>query len=174
MAKAERVLRVSGAYYRNPDKSEEEFYEFLSRSHGVECAKVHEKYGILKYQMAFTTPETRALLTSMGFPYGADDHDLHIEYYIKEPESLVNVSSDERFRALHIECEPYVDMNKITVDCSLIQVYLENNQLVNIDSEGKSEQLSFKELSDIKVSDKPIAEYAKSKPTQTNAGTADA
>lgn len=51
MAKPERVLRLTGSYFRTEGLSEEEFYNFMSRRHGVECAKIHEKYGILKYQM---------------------------------------------------------------------------------------------------------------------------
>lgn len=51
MAKPERVLRLSGTYYRAEGMSEKEFHDFLSHHHGVECAKIHEKYGILKYQM---------------------------------------------------------------------------------------------------------------------------
>lgn len=54
MAKPERVLRLSGRYQRSPDKSEEEFHDFLSHRHGVECAKIHERHGILKYQMVCT------------------------------------------------------------------------------------------------------------------------
>lgn len=51
MAKPERVLRLSGIYHRAEGMSEKEFHDFLSHRHGVECAKIHEKYGILKYQM---------------------------------------------------------------------------------------------------------------------------
>lgn len=51
MAKPERVLRLAGSYYRTEGLSEEEFYNYMSRRHGTECAKIHEKYDILKYQM---------------------------------------------------------------------------------------------------------------------------
>lgn len=51
MAKPERVLRLSGIYHRAEGLSEKEFHDFLSHRHGVECVKIHEKYGILKYQM---------------------------------------------------------------------------------------------------------------------------
>lgn len=50
MAKPERVLRMSGSYHRKEGVSEEEFHRF-SRYHAVKCAKIHEKYGILKYQI---------------------------------------------------------------------------------------------------------------------------
>lgn len=65
MAKPERVLRLTGSYFRTEGLSEEEFYNFMSRRHGVECAKIHEKYGILKYQMvgAHTRLLTHILLT---------------------------------------------------------------------------------------------------------------
>lgn len=56
MAKAERVLRISGTYYRKEGISEKEFHDFLSYRHGVESAKIHEKYGILKYEMVSYTP----------------------------------------------------------------------------------------------------------------------
>lgn len=53
MAKPERVLRLTGSYYRTEGLSEEEFYNFMSRRHGAECAKIHERYGILKYQLVW-------------------------------------------------------------------------------------------------------------------------
>lgn len=80
MAKAERVLRLSGTYYRKEGISEKEFHDFLSYRHGVECAKIHEKYGILKYQMAFNSTSTQGLAKSMKLPYKVNDHDLEIEY----------------------------------------------------------------------------------------------
>ncbi|KAK8070279.1 hypothetical protein PG994_006895 [Apiospora phragmitis] len=144
MAKPERVLRVSGSYHRKPGISEQEFHDFLSHRHGVECAKVHEKYGILKYQMAFNTTATRGLLESMKLPYTSSTHDMEIEYYFKEVASLLAVSADEDFKALHIECEPFT---------------WRNGKLVNVDAAGKNMQPSFAELSDIKVSDKPVDKY---------------
>ncbi|KAI0193881.1 hypothetical protein F4808DRAFT_354542 [Astrocystis sublimbata] len=159
MAKAERVLRIAGTYYRKPGLSEKEFHDFLSYRHGVECAKIHERYGILKYDMAFNTESTRALGKSMKLPYKLNDHDLQIEYYVKDVSSLLAISGDEGFRALHVECEPYVDIATTTVTVSWVEVYLENGKLVNIDGEGKSLQPSFEELADIKVSGEPVSKY---------------
>lgn len=53
MAKLERVLRMSGSYHRKDGVSEEEFHRF-SRHHAVACAKIHQKHGILKYQIVRT------------------------------------------------------------------------------------------------------------------------
>lgn len=60
---------------------------------------------------------------------------------------------------MHVECEPYVDLETTTVTLTWIEVYLEDGKLVNVDSEGKSLQPSFEELSDIKVADKPVSKY---------------
>ncbi|ROW18109.1 hypothetical protein VPNG_00187 [Cytospora leucostoma] len=159
MAKPERVLRVTGSYYRTEGLSEEEFYEFISRRHGAECAKIHEKYGILKYQLAFNTTSTRALLSSLKLPYGIDDHDLQIEYYFKDVSSLLAVSADEEFANLHIEATPYVRLDETTVTLAWIEVYLEDGKLVNIDAQGKSLQPSFAEQSDIQIAEKPADKY---------------
>ncbi|ROV89111.1 hypothetical protein VMCG_09863 [Cytospora schulzeri] len=161
MAKPERVLRLTGSYYRTEGLSEEAFYDFMSRRHGAECAKIHEKYGILKYQLtqAFNTASTRALLESMKLPYAIDDHDLQIEYYFKDVSSLLAVSADEEFKALHVEATPYVRLDETTVTLTWIEVYLEDGKLVNIDGQGKSLQPSFAEQSDIQIADKPADKY---------------
>ncbi|KAK7755708.1 hypothetical protein SLS62_002319 [Diatrype stigma] len=159
MAKPERVLRLFGSYYRNEGVSEEEFHEFMSRRHGVESAKIHEKYGILKYQMAFSTKSTRELAASLKLPYPVTENDMLIEYYFKDLDSLLAISADEDFKALHVEAEPYIRSEATQVTLTWIEVYLEDGKLVNIDSEGKSTQPSFAELSDIKVSDKPLSKY---------------
>ncbi|OTB01610.1 hypothetical protein M426DRAFT_25504 [Hypoxylon sp. CI-4A] len=159
MAKAERVLRLSGTYYRKEGISEKEFHDFLSHRHGVECAKIHAKYDILKYQMAFNASATQALAKSMKLPYQINNHDLEIEYYFKNVDPLLAISADEDFKALHVECEPYVDLTTTTVTLAWIEMYLEDGKLVNINAEGKSLQPSFEELSDIKVADKPVSKY---------------
>ncbi|KAL9621008.1 MAG: hypothetical protein Q9160_004526 [Pyrenula sp. 1 TL-2023] len=163
MATPTRVLRLTGSYYRNASVSEEDFHDFMSHRHGVECAKVHAKYGILKYQMAFNTKSTRALAASMQLPYPIDEHDLMIEFYFRNVDSLLAISADEDFKNLHTECEPYLQQDRTTVTTTWIEVYLENGMLVNIDEsssgEAKSLQPPFAELADIRVAERPVAKY---------------
>ncbi|KAI0155703.1 hypothetical protein BJ166DRAFT_626806 [Pestalotiopsis sp. NC0098] len=130
MAKPERVLRLSGIYHRAEGMSEKEFHDFLSHRHGVECAKIHEKYGILKYQMAFNSSTTRALAESMKMPYKVNDHDLEIEYYFKDVASLLALSADQDFKDLHAECVPYVNIETTKITLTWIEVYLEDGKLV--------------------------------------------
>ncbi|KAL2287367.1 hypothetical protein FJTKL_05841 [Diaporthe vaccinii] len=159
MSKPERVCRLTGSYYRTQGLSEEEFYNYMSRRHGAECAKIHEKYGILKYQMTFNTASTRALLESMKLPYAVDDHDFQIEYYFRDVSSLLAVSADQGFKALHVEGAPYVRLDDATVALTWVEVYLEGGRLVNIGADGESLQPSFAEQSDIRVSDRAADKY---------------
>ncbi|KAK8039456.1 hypothetical protein PG993_007867 [Apiospora rasikravindrae] len=151
MAKPECVLRLAGSY--------RQFHDYLSHRHGVECAKIHEKYGILKYQMAFNTTSTRTLAESMKLPYPVSSHDMEIEYYFRDVAALLAVSADADFKRLHVECEPYVDLAATSVTLTWIEVYLEDGRLVNVDKEGKSAQPSFQELADIGVAEGPVAKY---------------
>lgn len=95
----------------------------------------------------------------MKLPYAIDDHDMTIEYYFRDVSSLLAVSGDERFKALHAEGTPYVRLDQATVAISWVEVYLEDGKLVNIGPDGKSTQPSFAEQSDVKISDRPAEKY---------------
>ncbi|KAI1464435.1 uncharacterized protein F4812DRAFT_443399 [Daldinia caldariorum] len=158
MAKPERVLRLSGSYHRKDGVSEEEFHRF-SRHHAVACAKIHQKYGILKYQIAYSSSSAQELAKSMKTPYKVNDHDLEIEYYFKDVATLLAVSADQEFKDLHLESEPYVRHDTATVTLTWIEVYLEDGKVVNVSPEGESLFPSFAELSDIKITEESVAKY---------------
>ena len=46
-----RLLRMTGAYHKRDGISEAEFHDFMSHDHGVKSAFIHEKYGIIRYQL---------------------------------------------------------------------------------------------------------------------------
>lgn len=85
-----------------------------------------------------TQASTRALLQIMKPPYSVDDHDLQIEDYFRDVSSLLRVSADEDFKALHVETTPYVRLDETTVALSRVEVYLEGGKLVNIGADGRA------------------------------------
>lgn len=95
----------------------------------------------------------------MKLPYPIDDHDLIIEFYFKDVDALLAISADDDFKALHIECDPYLKLDQTTVTATWIEEYLDDGKLVNISPEGKSLQPSFAELSNIELADKPVSKY---------------
>ncbi|KAI0968020.1 hypothetical protein F4678DRAFT_231748 [Xylaria arbuscula] len=159
MAKVERVLRLSGLYKRKEGVSEEEFHSF-SRDHAVKCARIHEKYGVLKYQIAYSSSSAKELAKSMQTPYAVNEHDLEIEYYFKDTATLLAVSGDQEFKELHLESEPYVSHETAKVTLTWIETYVENGKMVNVGKEtNTSLYSSFAELADIKVSENPVEKY---------------
>lgn len=95
----------------------------------------------------------------MKLPYSIDDHDLQIEYLFRNVSSLLGVSADDDFKALHVEATPYVRLDQTTVALTWVEVYLEGAKLVNIGADGESLQSSFAEQSDIRASDRPADKY---------------
>lgn len=95
----------------------------------------------------------------MKLPYSIDNHDLQIEYYFRDVSSLLAVSGDEGFKALHVEATPYVRLDETTVALNWVEVYLEDGKLVNVGADGQSLQPSFAEQSDIQASEKPADKY---------------
>lgn len=95
----------------------------------------------------------------MKLPYSIDNHDLQIEYYFRDVSSLLAVSDDEGFKALHVEATPYVRLDETTVALNWVEVYLQGGKLVNIGADGQSLQPSFAEQCDIEASDKPAGKY---------------
>ena len=51
MAAPNRILRLTGSYKKLDGVSEADFHKFMSTDHAVKSAKIHERYGILKYQL---------------------------------------------------------------------------------------------------------------------------
>lgn len=102
---------------------------------------------------------TYSLAESMKLPYPVNSHDMEIEYYFKDVESLIKVSAEPDFKALHAECEPYVDLATTTITLTWVEVYLEDGKLVNVDADGKSMQPSFKGLNAIKETKDGVAKY---------------
>ncbi|KAK5637546.1 hypothetical protein RRF57_013261 [Xylaria bambusicola] len=174
MAKLERVLRMSGVYHRKKGVSEEEFHRF-SRYHAVVCAKIHEKHGLLKYQIvrdvflsclcSFFSPMMRTgqqLFQCPSFrsehmtPYEVNTHDLEIEYYFKDVATLLAISNDEEFKRLHGESEPSVDHDTAKVTITWIDIYVENEKMVKINLEGESLYAPVADLAKVEKSEKSV------------------
>ncbi|KAF7169814.1 hypothetical protein CNMCM5623_002426 [Aspergillus felis] len=154
-----KVLRLAGSYYKLPEVSEEDFHAFISSDHAVKAAKIHEKYGILHYQLAIGTSHTRELAYGLKLPWKIDDHDVTIEYYFTDVSALLAVSADEEFKALHVDAEKFVRLDATTVAVTWVEVFLKDGKLVNIGPDGKSQHPPFAKRIDFALPDKPAAKY---------------
>ncbi|EPE33801.1 Dimeric alpha+beta barrel [Glarea lozoyensis ATCC 20868] len=154
-----RVLRMAGSYYRKDGVSEEAFHAFCAGDHAIKAAKIHERYGILSYQVAFSTASTRAVTASLGLPWKIDDHDLIIEYYFRSIADLLAISGDADFKALHVDAMDFITIDNTTVSLTWVETYLKDGRLTNVGEDGKSMYQSFAELSALDMSDKFASKY---------------
>ncbi|RHZ60656.1 hypothetical protein CDV55_104181 [Aspergillus turcosus] len=159
MSETQKVLRLAGSYYKLDHVSEEEFHRFISQDHAVKAAKIHERHGILHYQLAFGSSQTRELAKGLQLPWKIDDHDVTIEFYFTDVSALLAVSADQDFKDLHVDTEKFIRLDATTISVTWIEVYLKDGKIVNIDSEGKSLQPSFAERSVIALPEKPADKY---------------
>lgn len=82
-----------------------------------------------------------------------------IEFYFKDLESLIAISEDEDFKALHVDCIPFINMETTVISLAWIEVFLDNGKVVNVSPEGKSLHPSFEEVSKIETSTKAADKY---------------
>jgi hypothetical protein len=128
MSEPQKVLRLAGSYYKLDHVSEEEFHNFISRDHAVKAAKIHERHGILHYQLvgipvpwseswrrhaltptqALGSSQTRELAKGLQLPWKIDDHDVTIEFYFTNVSALLAVSADQDFKDLHVDTEKFI------------------------------------------------------------------
>jgi hypothetical protein len=85
--------------------------------------------------------------------------DVIIEYYFENLEALIGISSDDDFKALHVDCVPFINMETTIISLTWIEVFLEDGKVINISAEGESLHPSFAEASKIELSDKPADKY---------------
>jgi hypothetical protein len=85
--------------------------------------------------------------------------DVIIEYYFENLEALIGISSDDDFKALHVDCVPFINMETTIISLTWIEVFLENGKVINLSAEGESLHPSFAEASKIELSDKPADKY---------------
>ncbi|KAJ6785631.1 hypothetical protein PWT90_00504 [Aphanocladium album] len=155
----QRVLRLTGSYTRKEGFSEAEFHKFMSPQHATKGAKIYTKYGILKYQLAFSAASTRAVGTSLKLPWSIDEHDVIIEYYYKDIEQMLAISGDNDFKAMHVECEPYINMDNTVISITWVEVFIEDGKLANINSAGETVHAPFEVSFVMSVAERPADKY---------------
>ncbi|KAI0539595.1 hypothetical protein GGR58DRAFT_524361 [Xylaria digitata] len=142
------ILRISGLYHRKEEVPEEKFHAFC-RDYAIKVARIHEKYGTLKYQIACTSSSYKALAQGLETPNLPSTHDLEVEYYFKDVATFTSVCADKELEVLRNTSESYIYRDTARITIAWIEVYLDDGKMVNVDDEGGSLYPSFAELSDI-------------------------
>ncbi|KAI0973109.1 hypothetical protein F4678DRAFT_427954 [Xylaria arbuscula] len=139
----ERLLRLSIAHYKNKSVSDEDFHKWATEEHCVRAAEIHAKHGIQMYDMMFTLQPARDALSKLNAKLGSnwvvDDHDVVVEFYLRNVSALVNILDDPEFQVLQAAEGPWVDSQRGGISASLgwVEFYIENGKPVNSSPGGK-------------------------------------
>lgn len=79
------------------------------------------------------------LNAKLGSNWVVDDHDVVVEFYLRDVSALVDILDDSEFQALQAAEGPWVDAQRGGIGASLgwVEFYIENGKPVNANPEGK-------------------------------------
>ena len=78
-----------------------------------------------------------------------DDHDMTVEFYFRSFEEMNKVTNDPEFQKLQQEEEPYVNRTHTVASLGWVESYVQNEEVVNVNEDGKSTYGTFEESSDL-------------------------
>lgn len=74
----------------------------------------------------------------LGGRWAIDDHDVRVEFYLRDLESLISMVEDPDFKALQEEEAPYVSSTRqIVASVGWVEVYVEHGKVVHLGLDGK-------------------------------------
>ncbi|KAK7711085.1 hypothetical protein SLS57_008175 [Botryosphaeria dothidea] len=141
----QRLLRLSIAHYRSQNVSEEAFHRWAAEDHCARAAGIHARHGVEAYGMLFNLTATREaareLNERLGKKWVLDDHDVVVEFYLRDLEAVQRIIADPEFAKLQEEEAPWVDTERsdggVVAHLAWVEVYVENGKVVHVGSDGK-------------------------------------
>ncbi|KAE8149911.1 hypothetical protein BDV25DRAFT_172534 [Aspergillus avenaceus] len=137
---AQRLLRLSLAHYRKDSCSEESCHYFGTTLHAKQAATLHAKHGTRQYYQVYSTQATRdaldAFRRSLGADWTIDSHDLTVELYIRDLQTLRNIAADPEFASFYHLEEPYLSRRHVVASLGWVEAYVEEGRVVHVTDEG--------------------------------------
>ncbi|KAB8069132.1 hypothetical protein BDV29DRAFT_198906 [Aspergillus leporis] len=144
---AQRLLRLSLAHYRKDSCTEESCHYFGTALHAKQAATLHAKHGTLQYYQVYSTQSTRdaldAFRRSLGTDWTIDTHDLTVELYIRDLQTLRNIAADPEFASFYHLEEPYLSRRHVVASLGWVEAYVEDGRVVNVTDEGSEYRPEF-------------------------------
>ncbi|KAJ5400906.1 hypothetical protein N7465_011395 [Penicillium sp. CMV-2018d] len=146
-----RLLRMTVAHYRQPNVSEEDFYQWVTEQHAARAAKLHAKNGIEGFSIFFAPKSFRdftAELNQMrGGPWRVRDFDAQVEFLFRDMETFYKGAADADFQALQKEEAPFISGEGAEISIGWVETYVSEGKVINLDETGKPTFPAFNEMS---------------------------
>lgn len=83
--------------------------------------------------------QVQELNERLGGKWTVDDHDVLVEFYVRDLAAIEGIINDPDFLKLQEEEAPYIDTDRAPIGASLgwVEVYAEQGQIVNVTKDGK-------------------------------------
>ncbi|KAJ5525109.1 hypothetical protein N7494_011759 [Penicillium frequentans] len=132
----QRLLKLTLAYNRNLDASEEEFHRFITEEHIPKAVAIHQRHNLQGYSYHFSpTPMRKVLSTAcerLQNGWTVDTHDATVEFYFQDIADLVTVSTDPDFIALQATEAPYISKKGVVAQLRWLETYIADQHVVNL------------------------------------------
>ncbi|KAH6648737.1 hypothetical protein BKA67DRAFT_538754 [Truncatella angustata] len=139
----ERLLRLSIAHFKKPNVTDEDFHRWATEEHCVRAAAIHAKHGVQTFDMLFSLKPARdqvqKLNERLGGKWVVDNHDVVVEFYVRDIEAVEGIINDPDFQKLQSEEAPWIDAERDPIGASLgwVEVYVEQGKAVNVTKDDK-------------------------------------
>ncbi|KAF4546751.1 Dimeric alpha-beta barrel [Lasiodiplodia theobromae] len=114
----EKVIKVQILHYRNPNMTEEEYYDYWTKIHAKMAAPWLARNGVLKYAIYHTPKEYRDKLAPMAQNAGwkIHEHDGSVELWVRSLDDLARATKDPDYIAnIHPDQPKFLDESKTEV-----------------------------------------------------------
>lgn len=93
------------------------------------------------FNLTATREAARELNERLGKKWVLDDHDVVVEFYLRDLEAVQRIIADPEFAKLQEEEAPWVDTERsdggVVAHLAWVEVYVENGKVVHVGSDGK-------------------------------------
>ncbi|KAL4864303.1 hypothetical protein BDV12DRAFT_15500 [Aspergillus spectabilis] len=146
-----RLLRMTVAHFRQPNVSEEDFYQWVTEQHATRAAKLHAKNGIEGFSIFFAPKSFRDFTSKLnnmrGNPWRVRDFDAQVEFLFRDMETFYKGAADADFQALQAEEGPFISGEGAEISIGWIETYVKDGEVVNIDEAGNPTFPAFEDMS---------------------------
>ncbi|KAL4745670.1 hypothetical protein BDW72DRAFT_198431 [Aspergillus terricola var. indicus] len=146
-----RLLSMKVAHYRQPNVSEEDFYQWVTEQHAARAAKLHAKNGIEGFSIVFTPKSFRDFTSELnnmrGNRWRIRDYDAQVEFFFRDMETFYKGAADAGFQALQAEEGPFIRAEGAEISIGWVETYVRDGKVVNLDDTGKPTFPPFKDMS---------------------------
>ncbi|KAH7141807.1 EthD domain-containing protein [Dactylonectria macrodidyma] len=130
----EQLLCLTITAYQKPGLSEDEYREYMTKSHAPLVSGLLEKYGIVRYTMTHNNSKTRPLLSQLADPHFSNlsDYDCVVQFVFKSLEDYKRMMADPFFvNNVAPDHLKFADIERSTMVIGYFEEFVNESKVIN-------------------------------------------